>query len=81
MRPLQGTGCRDEIDGARIEAVRRAHGPEQGAGPREYYALVIPAKAGLEDFEPKTDKEFGRQPKFCRGLGMEAGIAFSIRGR
>jgi hypothetical protein len=37
-------------------------------GPQEYCVLVIPAKAGIEDFEPKPDNEFGRQPKFCHGL-------------
>ena len=39
-------------------------------GPQEYCVLVIPAKAGIEDFEPKPDNEFGRQPKFCHGLGL-----------
>ena len=30
-------------------------------GPQEYYLY-------FEDFEPKPDKEFGRKPKFCKGL-------------
>jgi len=48
MGPPQNTGCRDETDGARIEA----------AGILLY----------LEDFEPKLEGEFGRQPKLCNGL-------------
>ena len=35
--------------------------PSKAEGPQEYESY-------FEDFDPKTDKEFGRQPKFCKGL-------------
>jgi hypothetical protein len=35
--------------------------PSEVEGPQEYYLY-------FEDFEPKPDTEFGRQPKFCNGL-------------
>ena len=35
----------------------------RGSKPQEYCLY-------FEDFEPKPDKEFGRKPKFCKGLAM-----------
>jgi hypothetical protein len=39
--------------------------PSEAEGPQEYQPY-------FEDFEPKPDNEFVRQPKFCNGLFKDA---------
>jgi hypothetical protein len=39
--------------------------PSKAEGPQEYYLY-------FEDFKPKPDKEFGRQPKFCKATTSDS---------